>query len=186
MAIYDNDGTASYEIGKLYDNDGITDYQIGKVYDNDGTADSLIYTSEFELFNRQYGARVSFTYDSEARAWCSRQGSAGSYYIYQASDYVYDTNGTARTTNKIDVSNYSKIRCKGKIISSSANGSAEAALGLASNGGNTWDIITTAIVWANGIGDFDLTSDISNVSGKYYVAVAATCGHCQFYEIWLE
>lgn len=45
MAVYDNNGTANAEIGKLYDDDGTTNYQIGKVYDNDGTTDSLIYTS---------------------------------------------------------------------------------------------------------------------------------------------
>lgn len=46
MAIYDKDGTADYEIGKLYDNDGTTYHQIGKVYDNDGAVNSLIYTSD--------------------------------------------------------------------------------------------------------------------------------------------
>jgi len=46
MAIYDNDGTAFCEIGKVYDNDGTADAQIGKVYDNDGTADSLVYSAE--------------------------------------------------------------------------------------------------------------------------------------------
>ena len=45
MAIYDNNGTTNYEIGKLYDNDGTTNHQISKVYDNDGTASSLIYNS---------------------------------------------------------------------------------------------------------------------------------------------
>lgn len=49
MPIYDNDGTASYEIGKLFDNDGTASYQIGKVYDNDGTTNSLIYSAEQAL-----------------------------------------------------------------------------------------------------------------------------------------
>lgn len=43
MAIYDNNGTNSVEIGKLYDNNGTTSSQIGKVYDNNGTTNSLIY-----------------------------------------------------------------------------------------------------------------------------------------------
>ena len=46
MAIYDNNGTTNYEIGKLYDNNGTTNYQIGKVYDHNGTTNSLIYTAE--------------------------------------------------------------------------------------------------------------------------------------------
>lgn len=45
MAIYDNDGTASREIGKLYDHNGSANTQIGKVYDHNGSANSLIYTS---------------------------------------------------------------------------------------------------------------------------------------------
>ena len=51
MPIYDNDGTTSYEIGKIYDNDGTTNYQIGKVYDNDGTTSYLIYTAEITVTN---------------------------------------------------------------------------------------------------------------------------------------
>lgn len=43
--IYDWDGTANNEIGKLYDWDGTTNNQIGKVWDNDGTTNNLIYTA---------------------------------------------------------------------------------------------------------------------------------------------
>lgn len=46
MPIYDNDGTAQREIGKLYDNNGSVSTQIGKVYDNNGSASTLIYTAE--------------------------------------------------------------------------------------------------------------------------------------------
>ena len=49
MAIYDNDGTSTREIGKLYDNNGTSNFQIGKVYDNDGTSNHLIYTSAWSL-----------------------------------------------------------------------------------------------------------------------------------------
>lgn len=47
--IYDNDGAASYKIGKIYDNDGTSSYQIGKIYDNDGTYSHLIYNAEETL-----------------------------------------------------------------------------------------------------------------------------------------
>ena len=50
MAIFDNDGTALCEAGKMYDSDGTADFQIGKAYDNDGTVDSLIYTAEYVFF----------------------------------------------------------------------------------------------------------------------------------------
>lgn len=61
MAIYDNDGTANYEIGKLYDNDGTANHQIGAVYDFDGTANALIYTAEqtVELLKRSADGTVS-------------------------------------------------------------------------------------------------------------------------------
>lgn len=56
MPIYDNDGTTSYEVGKVYDNDGTTSYQIGKVYDNDGTTSYLLYTSDPNQHVFQNGA----------------------------------------------------------------------------------------------------------------------------------
>lgn len=61
MAIYDNDGTANYEIGKLYDNDGTANHQIGAVYDFDGTANFLIYTAEqtVELLKRSADGTVN-------------------------------------------------------------------------------------------------------------------------------
>ncbi len=50
MPIYDNNGTTSYEIGKVYDYDGTTSHQIGKVYDYNGTASGLIYTAETQYY----------------------------------------------------------------------------------------------------------------------------------------
>lgn len=46
MPIYDNNGTTTYQIGKVYDFNGTTTYQIGKVYDNNGTTTYQIYTAE--------------------------------------------------------------------------------------------------------------------------------------------
>lgn len=59
MAIYDNDGTTNYIIGKLYDNNGTSNNQIGNVYDNDGTTNKLVYSAETEYFNG--GAKVAHT-----------------------------------------------------------------------------------------------------------------------------
>lgn len=50
MPIWDNNGTTSYEIGKLYDNNGTSSAQTGAVYDNNGTTSSLIYKAEETLF----------------------------------------------------------------------------------------------------------------------------------------
>lgn len=45
MPIYDHDGSARTEIGKLYDYNGSAAAQIDKVYDYDGSANHLIYQS---------------------------------------------------------------------------------------------------------------------------------------------
>lgn len=58
MPIYDNDGTANHEIGKLYDYNGSANTQIGKVYDNNGTTNSLIYSAEVYGWN---GGNTGYT-----------------------------------------------------------------------------------------------------------------------------
>lgn len=55
MAIYDNDGTTSREIGKLYDHNGLISSQIDKVYDYNGTTSSLIYQSIIDNWMFQNG-----------------------------------------------------------------------------------------------------------------------------------
>lgn len=51
MAIYDNNGSTSTEIGKLYDNNGSTSSQIHVVYDNNGTTSYEIYRDTETLFS---------------------------------------------------------------------------------------------------------------------------------------
>ena len=46
MAIWDNNGTTTYEIGKMWDNNGTTTYQIDKVYDNNGTTNTLVFEDD--------------------------------------------------------------------------------------------------------------------------------------------
>lgn len=63
MPIYDYDGTALHQIGKVYDWDGTTSHQIGKVYDWDGTASSLIYSSEDVILdNSNYATDITGGY----------------------------------------------------------------------------------------------------------------------------
>ena len=83
MAIFDNDGTALCEEGKMYDSDGTADFQIGKIYDNNGTADSLIYNSETVLLDGStnlLGTPAAFYGSSDGIKKCSfSQQSDGSY-----------------------------------------------------------------------------------------------------------
>lgn len=51
MAIYDNNGSSSVEIGKIYDNNGSSSTQIGKIYDYNGSSNSLIYTASVNCTN---------------------------------------------------------------------------------------------------------------------------------------
>lgn len=63
MPIYDHDGTASREIGKLWDNDGTSSHQIGRAWDNDGTASYPLYSSSVVISNNPDHA------DYVDRAW---------------------------------------------------------------------------------------------------------------------
>lgn len=76
MAIYDNDGTATREIGKLYDNDGTSNHQIGKAYDNNGSANSLIYSAE-EVIIGSGAAYTSGWTGISGRAYLNAGGSWG-------------------------------------------------------------------------------------------------------------
>ena len=51
MAIYDNNGTADSNVSRIYDCNATTVFQTDKVYDNDGTADSIVYTSDYILYD---------------------------------------------------------------------------------------------------------------------------------------
>ena len=79
MPIYDNDGTANREIGKLYDHNGSANTQIGKVYDNNGSANSLIYSSQ-ETFTAS--ATNTLNIDSySGLTWLVQQIPAGSQFV---------------------------------------------------------------------------------------------------------
>lgn len=130
MAIYDNDGTANYEIGKLYDNDGTANHQIGKVYDRDGTANSLIYNAETVLYDggmvvpfEDFGYVSNGTYvyttrtDNGTNLFAKTQYNVGG-------DGFYEGYATWRTRQVIDLSQYGAITIKAKVSTlwSSYNG----------------------------------------------------------------
>ena len=64
MPMYDWNGTASSELGKVYDWDGTTSYQLGKGYDWDGTANNLIYSAE-----EQHSLSVSVQQGANSKNW---------------------------------------------------------------------------------------------------------------------
>lgn len=101
MPIYDNDGTANYQIGKLYDSDGTNKYQIGKVYDNDGTTNSLIYSAEVNAL-----ADMTFT-------WAGTGGAQVTQTVSQLVVSSLAPNGETDTYAIayvwVDYSEYSKV-----------------------------------------------------------------------------
>ena len=85
MAIYDNDGTIDYELGKVYDNDGTANYQIGKVYDNDGTVNSLIYSADITIFNAGvWDSSITPKYEGYYEGKAYQSGNNVVLYIYWA------------------------------------------------------------------------------------------------------
>lgn len=181
--IYDNDGTTSYEIGKVYDNDGTTSYQIGKVYDNDGTTNSLIYSADYELFPENKASLTTYTAGSggtktrtigttELVAQVSGGGSAGE--LYRAG---------VRTTNKIDFSKYSKLIVVGSEISdtygtwSGCDISMSSSTSISgSSSGQSGANVTQSWAWKADItkhnntwNTFNKEFDISGVTGSYYL-----------------
>lgn len=102
MPIYDNDGTASTQIGKVYDNDGTASYQIGKIWDNDGTASTLVYTAEQMVLNGSTAA--DFTGVWNASAWNGSSWSWVTGTIPGTANSVGGTNGNVRATAYIAAS----------------------------------------------------------------------------------
>jgi len=110
MAIYDNDGTAESEWGKMYDTDGTAEYQIGKLYDSDGTADSLIHNAEFILF----GNGVLYGTWGELHEGGTITSSGWTAYV--DNDY-----GCRYLNEKIDFSQYNTIEITTSQLTSVGN-----------------------------------------------------------------
>lgn len=120
MAIYDNNGTTSYEIGKLYDNDGTTSYQIGNAYDNDGTNSYLIYTANapetatiLNYSDQVSGITGGWKFGNKG-GYAYHQGwvSGDNAWVMRYSDNNWSGAGWMETNSKIYISGYSKLRLK--------------------------------------------------------------------------
>ena len=201
MAIYDNDGTIDYELGKVYDNDGTADYQIGKVYDNDGTADSLIYTAEKVLYNR--GDLCT----DITGGWSTSKYSADGWHtsnitMSKAAESLNTTLskdddnmcGSFFTTNKVDLTGYSKLCAEVTVTASSTSRKpfyfgAYSAKPTSSSRGESVKRISSSTV-TNGI----LEIDINEIEGPHYVVLqtfklsgwGSTAQSSKTYKVWLE
>ena len=177
MAIYDNNGTADYEISKMYDNDGTADYQTGKVYDNDGTADSLIYSASPEyLYN--YGDECT----DDTGGWSVRKFNSYCNKVSKVSgdDYVqikYKWGGSdagnasaqLATTNMIDLTDVNTLTAVisysiaayayGRLLS--VRPSSGSRVATTSELGSTSKTVSGTKV--------TVTLDVSSLSGLHYI-----------------
>lgn len=164
MPIYDYDGTANNEIGRVYDNDGTANHQIGKVYDNDGTANSLIYSADGNVFPDM--------------AWTG--GGANDGTVTTSSLQVIlpegssKTNSSCRTASKVDLTNYSKLTfVVSQFNKGSGSGTPQFSLGIDSDTTTHAHDSFYKYVKVTKTGTYTL--DVSGVSGSYYVAIAVWC-----------
>ena len=194
MAIYDDDGTATREIGKLYDNDRTTTYQIGKAYDNDGTNSYLIYSAEDYLLQNGVVQSLAGGFTHYAQQYNSaltyqngymelRNTNSGSYSL-------------VRSNNQIPWGNYSKLyiqMAKTEIpytdcrIALDKNGTSNIYRWMTSQDNNTMSLFTT--YWTpNWPENTIITIDISNIStsGWFMFGLTGNVGWWRMKNIWVE
>ena len=167
MAIYDDDGTATRENGKLYDNDGTTSYQIGKAYDNDGTSNHLIYSAEYDVL--------------AAFGWTKAGTSSYITSLTATNVTIKPTagSGNARVYKTIDVTNYRSMTITCSL--SALHSYATCGLYASDPGYLVYNEPTVGKQVRDSNGSTQtvngtFTFDISSLSGIYYVVIGAYQG----------
>ena len=159
MPIYDNDGTANREIGKLYDNNGSANTQIGKVYDNNGNVNSLVYQYAAEKKQEIYNT-------STKGGWWSHFGTGEANGMFR----YYIGNGIYRSP-WIDLTNYKTVKIN-LFVQLPNGGTVTVYFGITSQAnpnGTVWSVSA-----GNGIAygawkgpSISNTFDLSSFSGVY-------------------
>lgn len=120
MPIYDYDGAASREIGKMYDYDGATNHEIGKAYDWDGTTNREIYSGDLTLWDRgdkTGGHWVTSAWPGRISAWGIEFVNVGDWNLAgatmrcQANSEWWKT-GFVFTDFPVDVSAYNRMQVR--------------------------------------------------------------------------
>lgn len=199
MAIYDNDGTANYEIGKLYDNDGTANHQIGKVYDFDGTVNSLIYTGTPEYLYKD-GDQCT----SDTGGWQVATGGIYWYWgnIAEDNNDIWDESHTSRsatfadsyvelttagsytgtvikTNNLIDCSGISRLTFSFNVTQyPGAYTTAYQSVHCSVVDDGATPVYEKSAGWAmNASGNQTLTLDVSGLNGSYYIYFGLASGN---------
>lgn len=201
MALKRNNGTNDIEQGKFFRDNGTNDVQIGKMFRSDGTVDSQIYTSEEILYNR--GDLCT----DITGGWSTSKYSADGWHtsnitLSKAAESLNatlskdDDNmcGSFFTTNKVDLTGYSKLCAEVTVTASSTSRKpfyfgAYSAKPTSSSRGESVKRISSSTV-TNGI----LEIDINEIEGPHYVVLqtfklsgwGSTAQSSKTYKVWLE
>lgn len=186
MAIYDNNGTTSYEIGKLYDNNGTTSSQIGKVYDNNGTTNSLIYQSQVFVIDTSQSVTpntwgVKAFNDNYSEVSCSYSATGGVRLN------VHNNYGGATEQVQRDFAQFSKITIYVSALDIPNTWNKRTRFGI--NTSSSSDPLggpgLSKYVDITSTGTYTL--DISSYTGKGYLAIHHQCyGYVTISKIILE
>lgn len=171
--IADYTGLAYNRTDKLYYFDGAAFSQIGKVYDYDGTALHPIYSAEEYVLKNGHSADFALTTyrtDASANTSFGEEQWAGSLVLTATNDNAYWKLATNRkvTSQKVNVSGYSKIRVDVNCFHAWGNGGIQ--FGLA-NAIDYTNVVKYEL--ANTTGRRTLELDISDYNGDYYVFFGA-------------
>lgn len=185
MAIYDNNGTASSEIGKLYDNDGTANFQLGKVYDNNGTTNSLTYELIEQLSVIPTASNYTWTAFRQGTGRNPPTASIGSGLSMSAMNP--DSNGIQGYYTAVDTTIFSKMTITASGEGINAHRSCTFRVGLTGTkpvtNGEDDSVITTGVTGWNFYRHEDdeksascsnLTVDISGYNGTNYIVIALT------------
>ena len=171
--IADYTGLAYNRTDKLYYFDGTALSQIGKVYGYDGTALHPIYSAEEYVLKNGHSADFALTTyrtDASANTTFGEEQWAGSLVLTATNDNAYWKLATNRkvTSQKVNVSGYSKIRVDVNCFHAWGNGGIQ--FGLA-NAIDYTNVVKYEL--ANTTGRRTLELDISDYNGDYYVFFGA-------------
>ena len=195
MAVYDYNGTAAAEIGKVYDNDGTAAVQIGEIYDSDGTAAMVLYTAgEAKTFipNAEQFPKEAWTVvmvDGNNAPTSNAHAISNTDIEVRETDVYFklaarENGGWTAYTLSVNADGLSVMTIKGSIPSNADAGTLY--VGLFSNRDNpkvnTMLRGYTAVLKKTAV-NIDVSYDIADIEGEVYLMVGVY-GSTTGYRAW--
>lgn len=172
MAIYDNDGTTSYQIGKVYDNDGTSSHQIGKLYDHDGTSNYLVYTAVPNIVVPNQSDYPASAWVKGSRVTVAYSGNTVVCTVPDSRDYLSANNGAYLAINTSEAKSIS-VTLVWKSLGNSGN--AYRFVGFSSTPSYTSaNIASNGPEWSCYDKTFTLNANVTNYNTVYFVVNSGT------------